>query len=387
MKTVQDHSSSGPIPVCLSVVSSPDEANSDRREPVKASGVTVGRDGDWAFADAAMSRRHVTVARNAVATWVTDLESKNGTWVDGTIITGRHELELPAVLRIGETIFVVEHVRADEAPEGVLTDVHPSHGRSVDQLRGHIAKGDGILLTGRLGSDRLGLVRRSYSACGRLGALVARNARELDGGGVGSAVEKASGGVLFIEDIAQLSAGAQDMLVQLLHGRGEVVLIAGDDGTLATGQLRQDLYANLMRCRIEMPPLGVRLSDIVRNFERELQQRRAGWKPTLHAEFVEALLLHDWPQQERSISQLVDATFEHAASQTYLDLADLPASFRNAVSDRIGGQPAARETLEQAIVANAGNLARAARQLRINRVQLMSWLEGYGIDPSQYAGT
>jgi transcriptional regulator with GAF, ATPase, and Fis domain len=39
-----------------------------------------------------------------------------------------------------------------------------------------------------------------------------------------------------------------------------------------------------------------------------------------------------------------------------------------------------RETLEAALAAQSGNVARTARALNVHRTQLRRWLERYGID-------
>ena len=374
----------GPVHLCT--VSSPDEAHARRSTRIEPSGLTIGRDGDWGIADSAMSRRHVTVGANAVAAWVRDLDSKNGTWVNGRKIEGRVEVSLPAVLRVGETVLVVEQEVEPKFASDALVEAHPTYTRCVGELHRSIGNGTSLLLAGLPGSDRTRAAQLGHEVSGRRGRFVTRNASELDGAGVSTAADEAGGGTLFLDDIYRMPQGAQDMLAQILHGRGTMAFIAGDDGSLTAEALRQDLYGRLIRQRVNLPGLGERLSDVARIFERGLRARKAGWNPTLHAELVEALLLCDWRDQERGLNRVVDGVTKNAQGRTYLDLPDLPAELRASVAASLGHEAIAREQLEEAISTHGGNLTRAGRQFSVNRLQMMCWLEGYGIDPSQYAG-
>jgi hypothetical protein len=65
-----------------------------RRWPIPEAGVTVGRDEscDIMIADRQVSRHHFRVYRKNRAAFIEDLQSKNGTWVNGNPIQNEREL-------------------------------------------------------------------------------------------------------------------------------------------------------------------------------------------------------------------------------------------------------------------------------------------------------
>jgi pSer/pThr/pTyr-binding forkhead associated (FHA) protein len=66
-----------------------------RRWPVTEEGVTVGRDEtcDIVISDRQISRHHFRVFRRNQCTYIEDLKSKNGTWVNGNPIQDAHEMK------------------------------------------------------------------------------------------------------------------------------------------------------------------------------------------------------------------------------------------------------------------------------------------------------
>ena len=68
--------------------------------------ITLGREkagNDLSFKDQEISRRHCELTREEEVVFVRDLESRNGTYVNGVPISGRHRLESGDVLLIGRT--------------------------------------------------------------------------------------------------------------------------------------------------------------------------------------------------------------------------------------------------------------------------------------------
>jgi len=58
--------------------------------------------------DPRISRRHLKVAKTNDGVLLTDLDSTNGTWVDGRQITGEHVVEPGAIIEIGSTLLLLE---------------------------------------------------------------------------------------------------------------------------------------------------------------------------------------------------------------------------------------------------------------------------------------
>ena len=79
--------------------------------PLNSAPVTVGRGGQNDLVltgDDFASARHARIEVRGDGAWVLDLESTNGTFVNGTRVAGAQRLEAGDVLRVGETDLVVE---------------------------------------------------------------------------------------------------------------------------------------------------------------------------------------------------------------------------------------------------------------------------------------
>ncbi len=72
--------------------------------------ISIGRDSanDIQLKDSAISRYHCVIRRKADQYWVTDLDSKNGTLVNGEIITSPTLLTAGSWLEIGSHAFVLK---------------------------------------------------------------------------------------------------------------------------------------------------------------------------------------------------------------------------------------------------------------------------------------
>src|SRR5258708_5140083 len=97
------------------------------RVSVVVDDMELGRDSandSWSagFEDPFMSRRHARIARGSTGEWfVSDLESTNGTWVDGRVVPAGQALPLAlgSVLMLGGHVFVFRRVTSEE-----LTAIH-----------------------------------------------------------------------------------------------------------------------------------------------------------------------------------------------------------------------------------------------------------------------
>jgi FHA domain len=79
--------------------------------PINSAPVTVGRGGqnDLVLTDDDFaSARHARIEVRGDGVWVQDLESTNGTYVNGTRVAGAQRLDAGDVLRVGATDLLVE---------------------------------------------------------------------------------------------------------------------------------------------------------------------------------------------------------------------------------------------------------------------------------------
>ena len=79
--------------------------------PLNSAPVTVGRGGQndlVLVGDEFASARHARIEARGDGVWVQDLDSTNGTYVNGSRVAGAQRLGAGDVLRVGETDLVVE---------------------------------------------------------------------------------------------------------------------------------------------------------------------------------------------------------------------------------------------------------------------------------------
>jgi DNA-binding NtrC family response regulator len=201
-----------------------------------------------ALHDPLVSSSHARLARTAAGAYqLTDLGSKNGTFVDG------RRVELPVVLRDGAIIFLGNHVavfrvvsalaleaiRADLAsPLGPLATTSPTLALACDRMR-RLAAADGeMLLLGETGVGKEVYARAVHQRSGRRGRFVAINCGAIPGDLVESElfgyrqgahstahaakpglIEEAEGGTLFLDEIGEMTHEAQIKLLRFLQDR------------------------------------------------------------------------------------------------------------------------------------------------------------------------
>ena len=223
---------------------------------------------------------------------------------------------------------------------------------------------------------------------------------------------EASRGTLFLDEIGELPFEAQAKLLQALEsgrvrpvgGTAEVDvdvrLIAATNRDLAeavrAGRFRQDLFFRLDVIPIDVPPLAARREDIPELVHAFLARTARGAQPALGItdEALRWLCQRDWPGNVRELANAIEratALTEHDAI-VLEDVRDDPGARAAAAPPAPGTDhelalaAAARRQLSlaeielayirQVIDAVGGNMARAARVLRIDRRTLYRKLAG-----------
>ncbi len=263
------------------------------------------------------------------------------------------------------------------------------------------ALGETLLL-----SDLFGHVRGSFTGADR------------DREGV---FEAAAGGTVFLDEIGDLPASAQGMLLRVLQ-EGEVRRVGESlprkvdarvvaathrdlDRMVAEGSFRQDLYFRLDVARIELPPLRARGQDVLLLAER-LLAAGGGAAPRLSSAARRALLAHPWPGNVRELENVLSVAAALAGDgpiePEHLELSAGPAGGSVSPSKTRPGTAAEagavhggdyhvlveafrRRLVEEALKAAGGNQAEAARRLGLTR-QALSYLVrklGIGLDPTR----
>ncbi|MDH5675373.1 MAG: sigma-54 dependent transcriptional regulator [Myxococcales bacterium] len=170
--------------------------------------------------------------------------------------------------------------------------------------------------------------------------------------------ERAHGGTVFLDELAELSAQAQVALLRVLDGQAfrrvgggasltpDVRVVAATHRDLreavAAGRFREDLYYRLATVVLEVPPLRARREEIpllARHFLHQLYERWGQGPTTLSGEALEHLSALPWPGNVRQLRSAIEAAALDCEGQR-LELADLERTLR---SDRRGfgtGAPA-----------------------------------------------
>jgi DNA-binding NtrC family response regulator len=216
---------------------------------------------------------------------------------------------------------------------------------------------------------------------------------------------EASGGTIFLDEIAEMPPPAQAKLLQVLEtsrirpvgATGEIevdarVIAATNrpiEEAVNTGTFRSDLFYRLNVIPLEIPPLRARPEDIP-ELVHAILERAARGEPTpigITDDAMQWLMRQPWPGNVRQLANVLEraiALTDHP-TLTLVDVADIDPRPVEGVLDETLDLVAARYVslsefehayIRQVIAAAEGNMARAARILRIDRRTLYRKLTG-----------
>jgi transcriptional regulator with PAS, ATPase and Fis domain len=202
-------------------------------------------------------------------------------------------------------------------------------------------------------------------------------------------IELAAGGVLFLDEVSEMSLSAQAKFLRVLQERefqrlggtrsikANIRVIAATNRDLRRaverGTFRDDLYYRLQVFDITLPPLRERRSDIplLSNALLDDIGRSLGRSvPVLTDSARHALLEYDWPGNVRELHNALErAAIVSEGEPIVAEHLSLPpvGRSRGATSDLNVFE---RETIEQIMRDSGGNKSRAARRLGLTRTQL-----------------
>ena len=214
-------------------------------------------------------------------------------------------------------------------------------------------------------------------------------------------IELASAGVLFLDEVTEMSPIAQAKLLRVLQERefrrlggtrlvkADVRVIAASNRNLreavAEGRFREDLFYRLQVFDIRLPPLRERRGDIpllADAFLREFKRSTGPWSTGLAPDALERLAAHDWPGNVRELRNVLEraAILSEGGPITGIHLSlgspsVVPRREHGKLSD------VERQAIEQALRQTGGNKSKAARRLGITRTQLYGRLRKYAAGP------
>jgi DNA-binding NtrC family response regulator len=318
-------------------------------------GRSCGLFGPDALADAAVSRRHARVFRQGEQVSVSDLCSRNGTFVNGARVA-QQAVRFGDVLGIGPALLLLQLGPALHQPLRWPTLIGVSHalselGAEIDRVA---TEPTSVLIEGETGVGKELVATEIHRRSGVTGRLVTINCGAVADGVVhselfghvrgafsGAAEERlglvraAQGGTLFLDEVGDASGALQVSLLRLLEQRE--CRPVGSDRTYRTdarflaathvplepavqsGRFRQDLYARLSRWVIHVPALRERREDII-PLALHLAEKRAGRPMGLERELALALLGHRWPSNVRELDSVVARALAEAGERGELRL-------------------------------------------------------------------
>lgn len=386
LKILRDHSEgSGSSVAHLRLVASTDQHNIDRTLLLNTTEVVVGRDlippgsSRPMCDDGLMSRRHFVISRTGFTYHITDVESTNGTFLDGHRLRSHTPATLThgSVIRSGNSLFVFNPTEPSMEPwdHPILPGYGPALCRVRDWLRRIVPLSLPVLLLGETGTGKeyvaLGIHRTSSASggpfipvnCGELERQLARS--ELFGairGAYTGAVESRSGlvadaanGTLFLDEVGELDLDVQKSLLRFLQD-GSYRPVGGNTERRSTARIitatnmdlecavkenrfREDLLARLRSVEpICLPPLRSRREDILRWSEKLLAetQHKMGIQRPAHYDMdvCEALVLEPWSRNLRELQETMLTAALRADNTKPILLHHLPEPIQKRFHDR-----------------------------------------------------
>ena len=218
-------------------------------------------------------------------------------------------------------------------------------------------------------------------------------------------VELASGGVLFLDEVSEMSLSAQAKFLRVLQERefqrlggtrllkANIRVIAATNRDLRKaverGDFREDLFYRLGVFDIQIPPLRERPSDIVPLSETFLEEiARSFGRPAagLTREARQALLQYQWPGNVRELRNVLERAAilcEGAPVDTgHLTLPSSAKALRNDTTDLSALE---RTTIVKVLDDCRGNKTKAARRLGLSRTQLHLRVRKYRLEEAATA--
>ncbi len=295
--------------------------------------------------------------------------------------------EMPAFL--GRLALILRPDRSAGLPP--QTGVSPL-ARQVDALVAEFAPHDRpVLIRGRHGLGKARLARRIHDLSDRRAApFVSVNAFRGDASEarLSAALEAVSEGSLFVDGVDHLDDACQRRLVEACRSAAFRLIAscgAGGDEKGGAEGLRADLLYKLAANEIVVPPLSQRGEDAVWlavQMFQSLNERRPAPMRGISDLALEAIRDHDWPGNGRELrSRLLRAM--DAAAGDWIFPADffpeLNEADREVRSLSEARALAERRQIIRALELTGGQVAEAARLLKVSRTTLWEKMQKLGL--------
>jgi len=400
-----------------------------------------GSHNDLIIEDSTVSKRHCEIVVEPSGYLIRDLDSTNGTFVQGVRVSSAH-LAPGSEIQLGKTRIVFCPLQeANDIPLSRNEAFGAMMGRSVPMRRifylaeTYSPSDATIMITGETGTGKEILAEEIHNHSSRHDkpfividcAAISKELIESElfghvkGAFTGAnadrqgAFELADGGTVFLDEIGDLSPDLQPKLLRVLEKREirrvgcnkvrkiNVRIISATNRNLANevneGRFREDLYYRLSVVHLELPPLRRRREDIpplVKRFLTDLHGEDAVAQLADFDRTMEVLKRHEWPGNVRELRNLIELAFYSERRpvdlSAFLSLGNLRAGrknnepdvnfatdkpFKDAKNDLI--EEFERAYLNDLLARNKQNISRSAREAGIERAYLQRLVRKYGM--------
>jgi Nif-specific regulatory protein len=219
--------------------------------------------------------------------------------------------------------------------------------------------------------------------------------------------EQASGGTVFLDEIAEMPRTTQAKILRVLQEREvqrvggtrplrvDVRLIASTnrdlEAALASGDFRHDLYYRLKVVEILLPPLRERKEDIpplAAHFLGEIARDMGRQPPAVDDAAMRLLLGYPWPGNVRELRNVLERAVVLGAAERLLPQ-HLPVEVRRGrisredLPDDLALSATERRHIAEVLAFTGWNKTRAASLLRISRPRLDRKIRDYRLQRPQ----
>jgi two-component system response regulator HydG len=215
--------------------------------------------------------------------------------------------------------------------------------------------------------------------------------------------ELAKGGSLFLDEIGEIPAATQLLLLRVLQDRSfervggeetmeaDVRLIAATNRDLQEcirlGTFRSDLYYRLNVIPVHLPPLREHAEDVpvlAQHFIQSCCERMSRSVEGFSDEAMDAMMRYPWPGNVRELENMIERVVVLNRSGS-VEFNDLPEPLRNSaagMADAVAPgtlREMERHRIREALRDAGGNKKLAARKLGIHRSTLYAKMRRYGL--------
>jgi transcriptional regulator with GAF, ATPase, and Fis domain len=399
--------------------------------------VTIGRGAASTIVvdDDQVSRNHARIRRRADIIEIEDLNSRNGTWVNGERLDAKRRLisgdevsigPIVAVLGVTGTLRRVPGVGGTSSEQLVAVD--PEMQRVYTLVERIANTPMTVLINGETGVGKELVAEAIHRGSGRREkpfiklncAALPENLLESElfgyerGAFTGAErrkvgyFEAADGGTLFLDEIGEMPSALQAKLLRVLERK--VIIRVGATSELAVdvrlvaathrdldveareGRFRSDLLFRISGFTIAVPPLRERPTEIIplaEHFARICAMEQGRSPAALSPDAREVLQRYRWPGNVRELKNAIERALVLCGNT--ITAADLPDRLRDAnaqvptafsTSDvREQVAEVEKATIQAALEAEDHNQTRAARRIGLSRRTLIYKMEKYGLKP------